>query len=220
MCAVTFELARITGSYDYRTFTRQLLGRGWVLYEICYLVMMLLGLAVIAAAGGSIVEESFSLPYYGGVVGMMACVGFLVFQGTRVIEKFFSMWSLVLYAVYFVLFVWSLSQLGAGGVWGLLTEEIKPGWFLSGIKYAAYNLVLIPALLFCVRHVRTRKEAISAGLLAGPIGIIPGFFFYLAMVSQHPGILEHTVPVNHVLENPGIDFFSVHFPDCPAGHAH
>ena len=199
VCAVTFELARITGSYDYRTFTRQLLGRGWVLYEVCYVVMMLLGLAVIAAAGGSIVQETFKLPYYAGVIGMMAGVGFLVFQGTPVIEKFFSMWSFVLYAVYFVFFVWSLFQLGAGGVSGLVTEEIKPGWFLSGIKYAAYNLVLIPALLFCVRHVQTRKEAISAGLLAGPIGIIPGFFFYLAMVSQHPGVLEHTVPVNHVL---------------------
>ena len=211
VCAVTFELARITGSYDYRTFTRQLLGRGWVLYEVCYIVMMLLGLAVIAAAGGSIVQETFKLPYYAGVIGMMAGVGFLVFQGTPVIEKFFSMWSFVLYAVYFVFFVWSLFQLGAGGVSGLVTEEIKPGWFLAGIKYAAYNLVLIPALLFCVRHVQTRKEAISAGLLAGPIEIIPGFFFYLAMVSQHPGILEHTVPVNHVLEVLGSKIFQFIF---------
>ena len=211
VCAVTFELARMTRSYDYRTFTRQLLGRGWVLFEVCFVVMMLLGLAVIAAAGGSIVQETFQLPYYVGVMGIMAGVGFLVFQGTPLIEKFFSTWSFVLYVVYFVFFVWSLFQLGGGGVSGLVTEEVKPGWFVSGIKYAAYNLVIIPALLFCVRHQQTRKEAISAGLLAGPIGIIPGFFFYLAMVSQHPGILEHTVPVNHVLDVLGSGMFQFIF---------
>ena len=110
VCLVTFELARRTGSYDYRAFTRQLLQRWWFLFEICYLVMMLLGLAVIAAASGSIVEAVFSLPYYVGVIGIMACVGFLVFKGTAVIEKSFAVWSFVLYAIYLVFLVWSLSQ--------------------------------------------------------------------------------------------------------------
>ncbi len=209
VCSVTFELARLTRSYDYRTFTRQLLNRWWFLYEVCYLIMMLLGLAVIAAASGSIIEVVFALPYYVGVVGIMACVGFLVFQGTAVIEKSFAVWSFVLYAVYLVFFAWSLSQFFGDKPHPAL--EIKPGWFLAGVKYAGYNMVVIPALLFCVRHIQKPKEAIGAGILAGPIGMIPAFFFFLATVSQYPDILDQTVPSTFLLKALGSVAFQLIF---------
>ena len=209
VCLVSFELARRTRSYDYRTFTRQLLHRWWFLYEICYLVMMLLGLAVIAAASGSIVEAVFSLPYHAGVIGIMACVGFLVFKGTAVIEKSFALWSFVLYAIYLVFLAWGLSQLFGDKPWPSL--EIKPGWFLAGVKYAGYNMVAIPALLFCIRHIERRREAVGAGILVGPIGMIPAFFFYLAMVTQYPAVVDQTVPANFLLEALGSTAFQVVF---------
>ena len=71
----------------------------------------------------------------------MACVGFLVFKGTAVIEKSFAVWSFVLYAIYLVFLVWSLSQFFGDNPWPSL--EIKPGWFLAGVKYAGYNMVVI-----------------------------------------------------------------------------
>lgn len=209
VCLVTFELARRTRSYDYRVFTRQLLHRWWFLYEICYLVMMLLGLAVIAAASGSIVEGVFSLPYHFGVVGIMACIGFLVFKGTVVIEKSFAMWSFVLYAIYLVFLAWSLSQFFGDKPGPLL--EVKPGWFLAGVEYAGYNMVTIPALLFCIRHIESPREAIGAGILVGPIGMIPALFFFLAMVTQYPAVVDQTVPANFLLGALGSTIFQVIF---------
>ena len=210
VCTVTFELARITHSFDYRTFTRQLLNRWWFFYEFCYLAMMLLGLSVIAAAGGSIIERISSVPYNGGVIGIMFCIGFLVFKGSSFIENILSVWSLILYAVYFILFGYTLSF--------FLTEspppflfEIRQGWAISGIKYAAYNLVVIPALLFCIRHIRTSKEAFGAGILAGPIAMIPAFLFLLAMTNYYPRILNETVPANYILEMIGSLPFQVIF---------
>ena len=196
---VTFELARATRAYDYRNFMRQLLGRAWGLYEVCYLVSLPLVLAVIAAAAGSILEGTFMLPYYAGVIGMMVCIGFLVFKGTSTIEELLSMWSFVLYAVYIALFLWSLSRYGGEILSNLSSKEMLPGWFMGGVKYAAYNLGAVPAILFSLRHVETRKEAIGAGLLAAPIGILPGVFFYLSMVGQYPGILDQAVPANYLL---------------------
>ena len=38
ICVVAFELARITKSYDYRTFLKGILGSAWLLYEIGYLM--------------------------------------------------------------------------------------------------------------------------------------------------------------------------------------
>jgi uncharacterized membrane protein YkvI len=199
VCVVTFELARITETYDYRNFTRHLLGRGWFLYEICYLGQALLVLAVIAAAAGSILEENFSVPYIVGVLGVMIGVGFLVFRGTPTIEKFLSFWSLVLYTVYFILFAWSLYRFG-GQLMGVLSAaEVKEQWYIGGVEYAAYNIGILPAVLFCTRHIVARKEALGAGLLAGPIGMIPGFLFFLAMIAQYPQILGQTVPANYLL---------------------
>lgn len=156
-------------------------------------------LAVIAAAAGAIMSESFGIPYGAGVAAMMALIGFLVFRGTSAVEKFLSVWSLVLYGIYFVFLVWSFSQFGDDITSNLASSEMQPGWIVSGIKYAGYNIGTLPGLLFGIRHIETRKEAVTAGLLVGPIGIIPGVFFYLAMIGQYPEIVSQTVPANFLL---------------------
>ena len=194
VCAVTFELARMTKTYDYRGFTRSLLGRGWWLYEICYIVTMIVVLSVIAAAAGSITRELFATPYLVGVLVMMLAVGFLALKGTALVEKFLSFWSLVLYAVYITFLVACLYVFGDDIASGFALGEVKAGWFRGGIEYAAYNVGPVPAILFTIHHLERRKEALIAGALAGPIAILPGFFFYLAMVGFYPAIVDETVP--------------------------
>ena len=54
-----------------------------------------------------------------------------------------------------------------------------------------YNLAIIPALLFSIRHIRTRGEAIGAGLLAGPIAMIPAFLFFVAMLHKRRRPISH-----------------------------
>ena len=125
------------------------------------------------------------------------------------IEKSFALWSFVLYAIYLVFLVWSLSQFFGDKPWP--STEIKPGWFLAGVKYAGYNMVAIPALLFCIRHIERRREAVGAGILVGPIGMIPAFFFYFAMVTQYPAVVDQTVPANFLLEALGSTAFQVVF---------
>src|SRR5262245_53860172 len=56
VCALTFAFAHATQSYDYRTFFRNLLGPFWILFEIAYLLFIVLILAVFGAAAGAIGE--------------------------------------------------------------------------------------------------------------------------------------------------------------------
>jgi len=199
VCAVTFEFARVFRSNDYRAFFTHLLGRGWILFEICYFLLLLIILAVIAATAGTILEETFALDYTVGVVVMMAVIGFLVFRGSRTIERVLATWSLVLYGVFFTLFIWCMirfsgeigAALGAGG--------IGSGWFVDGVRYAAYNLAVIPAVFFCIKHLETRREAVSAGLLSGLIGIIPAFLFFMAMTGFYPEIVNQPVPATFMI---------------------
>ena len=211
VCAATFEFARVFKAYDYRTFFTKLLGKGWWVYELCYFVLLLIVLAVIASTAGNILNEIFGISYYIGVIGMMIGVGFLVFNGSEAIEKFLSYWSFLLYGIYILFLVACFLNYGDNIGTSLSSGEIKSGWALGGFKYAFYNLGIIPAVLFSTRHIETRKEAIGSGILAGIIGIIPGILLYLAMIGQYPEILNVPVPTNYILGILGARFFQISF---------
>lgn len=211
VCATSFEFARVFRSYDYRSFFMHLLGRGWWLFEVCYFGQLLIVLAVIAAAAGAILRETLALPYVVGVVGMMAAVGFLTFRGSKTIERFLAAWSFLLYGIYVVFFVWCFRAFGDDILASFTRDAVQPGWLVGGVKYAAYNLATVPAVLFCVNHITTRREAVSAGMLAGVIAIVPGLLFFLAMTGQYPAILDRPVPANMLLEILGSRGFQLLF---------
>ena len=199
-CVIAFELARQTRSYDYRSFLQQLLGRFWFLYEIAYLVSILLILAVVGAAAGALLSETFGLSGNIGTVGLLIAIAFLVFKGTEVIEGFLSLWSFVLYGVYLVVFVLSLVRFGPVIHNALTTVPAADGWLLSGFRYGSLQLGIIPAMLFATAHIKERKEAVIAGALAGPIAVLPGVLFFVAMLGHYPTILDRPVPANYILE--------------------
>lgn len=211
VCASSFEFARIFRSYDYRIFFTHLLGRGWFLFEICYFALLIIVLGVIAATAGTILQETFNLNYALGVVLIMSVIGFLVFKGSLLIERVLATWSFVLYGVFILLFALCFSRFGGAIMSNLTVWRTGGGWFLGGVRYAAYNLAVIPAVFFCIRHLESRKEAVTAGLLAGVIAIVPGVLFYIAMSGFYPGILDRPVPANYLLEILGSPFFQLLF---------
>jgi uncharacterized membrane protein YkvI len=211
VCWVTYELARVGGTYDYRSFFKSLLGPGWIVYEWAYVLFMLLILAVIAAAAGALLQETFGVPYWGGVLGMMVAVGGLALAGSRIIERFMTSWSVVLYLAYLALFLWCLTRFSGETATAFSNAELGLGWGKAGVRYAAYNIALIPPLLFSVRHLSTRRETMVAGLLSGPVAMIPGFLFFMAMVGHFPEILQRPVPANFLLETLGSRSFQILF---------
>ena len=199
-CAIGYELARLTRHYDYRQFLQTLMGPAWFLYEIAYLTTVILVLAVVSAAIGSLVSESFGISNSVGSITLLLAIAFLTYKGTDVIEGVMSIWSFVLYAVYISIFVASMMAYG-----DLLGDSFSAapagdGWFLSGLRYGSLQLALLPAMLFATAHIETRREAIVAGLLTGPLFLIPAGLFFLAMVPHFPAIMDRPIPVNYILE--------------------
>ena len=210
-CMIAFELARVTRSYDYRSFLQQLLGRAWFLYEIGYLTAVLLILAVIGAAAGTLLVETFAIPAGVGTIGLLIAIAFLAFKGTQLVEGFLSIWSFVLYAVYLTVFVFSMIKFGPAIAKSLSSTSATSGWVMSGLRYGALQLSLVPAMLFATAHISLRKEALIAGALAGPIAIIPGILFFVAMLGHYPAILERPVPANFMLQMLGSPILQITF---------
>lgn len=207
----TYEFARVHAAYDYRSFFRHLLGRGWVLFEAAYVVLMVIILAVVAAAAGAIMEETFGVPYWVGVAGIMAAVGALAFGGSPLIERFFALWSFVLYAVYVVFFVWCFQRFGGAMAANLAAEPAGHGWAWAGVRYAGYNLAILPATFAALRAHGCRRDALVAGALTGPIAMIPALLFVLAMIGEYPAVLDLRVPSNQILGVLGSRAFQVVF---------
>ncbi len=198
--AIAFEFARITKSYNYRSFFKALLGPLWRLFEIIYLLIVLLVLSVLGSAAGEMLSAALGAPPILGAIILLAAVGALAYSGGKAIERALALWSLLLYGVYAVFFVWVVSRFG-----GTIGETLSSGdvigpWVLDGARYAAYNLIAIGAVLFVLPYLKTRKDALVSGFLAGVLGIIPGILVLLAMLSQYPGIQEDPVPVLSILQ--------------------
>ena len=146
-----------------------------------------------------------------GVVGIMTAVGALVFAGTKMIEGVMAGWSVVLYGAYLVLFFWCMGRFGSQTLEAFGTPLEGHGWGRAGVRYAAYNVALIPPLLFSIKHLKSRSETVIAGALTGPIAMIPGLLFFIAMVGPYPAILERPVPANYLLELLGSRTFQIVF---------
>lgn len=190
----SFELARRARAFDYRAFFRVLLGRGWWLFELGYVALMLVILAVMGAAAGEIAHSLFGLPRLAGSLGMIAATGALLVVGAAGIERFLVASVGYLYLVYLVFVLWCALAFGDRIGEAFAAAPPGDGWFRAGVTYAGYNVATIPAVLFCVRHFGRRREALVAGALAGPLGMLPGVLFYVAMMGWQLDIADQALP--------------------------
>ncbi len=203
VCIVAFEFARSFHTYDYRLFFQKLLGPGWIVFEIAYVAAILLVLSILGAASGELVHNLLNIPALWGTIFLMAAVGILVFYGSSVIEKFLSSWSLILYIAYFALIIWSVVIFGSDISSNITTNQqpdIDMNTLSAGWSYASYNVVVFTAVLFVVRHFNSRSDSFWAGLLCGPLAMIPGFLLIIAMIAHYPNIIETSLPISYLLE--------------------
>ncbi|MEM6633822.1 MAG: hypothetical protein AAF694_29380, partial [Bacteroidota bacterium] len=138
--AVTFELARLTQSFDYRSFIKTLLGRGWWAYEVVYGLGMVLVISVVGSASGEILTEMTGIANIWGILLMCFGVGILAFAGSIWIERILSFWSIALYIFYFVLVVIFMNTYSESIFHALKSPGGDGDWLLGGVKYAAYNV--------------------------------------------------------------------------------
>ena len=195
--ALAFELARLAGAYDYKAWSRNLVGPFWWLVDLLFLSMMLLVIAVMTAAIGEVLQQTLAFPKPLSLVLALACVGFLTWRGSGFIERAKTWGSAALYLGYFAFSVLVLtapvgdtaappppgSGAGAGEV------------VITAVLYVAYNVAVVPAVLFCLHRQTRRSETFASGILSGLAMTIP-FALTLACLLRfpHASVMEAEVP--------------------------
>jgi uncharacterized membrane protein YkvI len=211
VCVVTFLFARATHSLDYRTFFRQLLGPGAIVFEFAYFAFIIVILAVFSAAAGALGAAVFGWPaLYGTLCLMTGIVVFTTFGNTSV-ERLFKWVSILLYATYAAFLLLALVKFGGQIPIGFSRPAASEGWALHGVTYAAYNILGAVVILPVVRHMTSTRDAVTAGLLCGPLAMLPALVFFVCMCAFYPQVGSETLPSDFMLRQMHLPLFQVVF---------
>ena len=204
IAALTYELIRLTKAYDFKTFMKTLGGPLWIVFDIVYLLFMVVIIAVMASATGNIVEQTLGLNYWVGVVAITVVVAILNFYGSRLIERFETLGTVALYAGYIIFAVLVIGTFGknistvfANHDTSFIEGSVSAGKALwSGVLYCAYNLVVMPATFFTIERQTRRVESVVSGIIGGVLATIPWFLTYFAVMCFYPNpdVLGASVP--------------------------
>jgi uncharacterized membrane protein YkvI len=209
VCAVTFCLAHATKSWNYRAFFQNLLGPFWVIFEATYLLFIILILAVFGAAAGAIGSAVLNWPQIAGTCCLIVCISLVAAYGSASVERLFKWVSIFLYGVYGMFVALSFFAFGERIMTNLSTPTPSDGWVLGGLTYAAYNVVGAVIILPVLRHLRSTKNALVAGALAGPLAMIPALLFFVCMIAYFPQIGSEPLPSDFLLRR--LNFPAFHY---------
>jgi uncharacterized membrane protein YkvI len=211
MSVLSFEASRKWNVYDYKSLVRKLIGKGWIGFEIVYLSLAILTIAVMAAAAGEILKDIFSLNYWVGVLVIIFLVALLNFKGEDFIAKMKTIGTIALFIAY-AIFGLSVFFSRSGNVFDAFSftepnfDTVSIGglslivW--TGIVYVGYNLGVYPASFFTLRDLKSRRDSIYAGLFSGVLMTIPWFLTYMAIMAYYPdkSVIGATIPWLKMLE--------------------
>jgi uncharacterized membrane protein YkvI len=201
---LSMEASRYWHVYDYKSLLKKLIGPGWIAYEIVYLLLAVLIIAVMASAAGEILHQTLNFNNWVGVILITLVVGFLNYKGEETIARLETIGSIALFIAYFI---FTFSVFGGKGReimqtfnrWDTSYLSEAPGigillW--TGILYVGYNLAVYPASFFTFKDIHSRKESLIASILSGLMMTIPWFLTYFAIMAYYPdkSVLESTVP--------------------------
>ncbi len=212
VAALTFALARAMNAYDYRSFFQGLFGPGWIAFELAYLVFVILILAVFGAAAGAIGTATFGWPAVAGSILLAVGIVVTTALGAEAVEGLFKFVSILLYGVYALFLILALASFG--GLIGQGFADAPPpsgNWMAGGLTYASYNIVGAVIILPMLRHLTSQRDAVIAGVIAGPLAMLPAILFFVAMMAYYPAIGAETLPSDFLLQQMNLPWFHLLF---------
>jgi uncharacterized membrane protein YkvI len=211
ICALTFLFARRTQSYDYGSFFRNLLGRGAFLFDVAYFCFILVLLSVFGAAAGAIGTALFGWPPIVGVLALMIGIAFFTALGSESVEQLFKYVTIFLYCVYALFLILALAKFPHLVRTGFAKPHSIDGWAVGGVTYTGYNIIGAVIVLPVLRHLTSNRDALVAGILCGPLAMVPALIFFICMAAFYPAISASALPSDYLLVRLNVPVFHFAF---------
>jgi uncharacterized membrane protein YkvI len=191
---LSFEIARLYKAHDYVSFCKVLLRRAWVIYEVVIILGLIIALSITTSVGGTVLEDHFGVPALLGSLAIFGLIVVLSYYGRNIVQKSMMLSVTALFLILGVLMV----QI-AGSHWDAIGTSFsrvdhEGGAVFKGLIYAIGGGGYIPLLLYCATKLKSRSEAVIAGLAAALIAAVPALIFHLGFMTRYPEIIDQRIP--------------------------
>jgi len=204
--AIAFDFARCFQLQDYRAYGKALIGRFWVLYEVGFMISLVLILAIAGSAAGEVLQNSFGVPAGIGVGLMLLIIAVLNYSGREWVEATLTFWGVLMSLLFVTIVVLTVSFQGEqiAATFRAAQLDLSGSWWRGGFQFFLYTVALAPTVIYATDHIESRRQAWGAGLIAGGLTILPGLTFHLTFMAGYPEVLGQSVPTYWILQQLGL----------------
>ncbi|MEM1863346.1 MAG: hypothetical protein QXN10_00370 [Desulfurococcaceae archaeon] len=202
----SLEIARVFKAYDYMTWSKQFLWKFWWLFDIAFIVLAWIVIAVVGAAAGYMLSDIAGIPFPVAAALTIIIVGLLHFFGRRVIEAYWIVGTIGLYIMYFIIWAYILSLKGGQALNNLMAglhQGTASEAAIDGFKYTLYNLCVVMPALQSIDRYRGKSESFIATLLSVILVYGAAIALWLCFMAFYPDVIGMTAPVYDILKAMG-----------------
>jgi len=200
---ISYEFARTFRAYDYASFSRKLLGRYWLGFELIYLIMFALVLAVVASASASLANQYLHVPGISINIILLLLILIVTFYGREWVTRVLAYKAVILCVVFVIYFAAEVSRSSQAIIDQVARDEVRSGWALAAFRYCLYSSVVVPAMLFATRPIQKRREAIASGVISAAVGILPAVLLHTTFAAGYPSVLDKEIPAYTMISSLG-----------------
>ncbi len=183
-------------------------GGDWLgnLMDIVITLFLLGTFTAMVAGGGAIIKEQFNYPFFlGNIIMLVVSMGTTILGLKGIMNAVSSMVPLLLISI-FVLPVYTIYQESFSFLLNLNEVVIMDGpvsnWFLSGLIYVSYNLILSIAVMGPMGAEVQNKKHFKRAAVMGGIGLgLGAFAILLPLLSNMPEIINYEIPLIYITDD-------------------
>jgi len=196
--ATTLYLAVKLKTNNYQALVRSLFGvRLGRIIDVVSMLMLMGGLSVMLSGSGAVFNEHLHAPTWLGIslIILINCVIMLGgLQGVLLVNAVLVPIKIIAICLISLGIILSQSALIQAPAVMEAAQGTNRHWFLSGVLYVSYNMILVIAVLTTLGKSISAKKAIWGGVLGGlGLGFTAGIMC-LAGMTLYPEILNYKVP--------------------------
>lgn len=209
--ALIYEFSRQFNLYDYKSLMKNLIWHGWPIFEFVYILLAIVIIAVVASAGGNLMNQILGVPLFAANVLLIGFIFFVLYFGRGAIERFSVYGTTFIYAAYVTMFGYVLVNNGgealnvlSSGSTAYVDDPKLFAAIKSALIYAGYSLIGFIPPLFLIDRMESRSEAVISGVLSAVMLAIPLVLSYLSLLAYYPNenVMGASVPWLAMLDPP------------------
>lgn len=208
--ALIYEFSRKFNLYDYRSLLQNLIWKFWFLFDIVYILLAVTIIAVVASAGGNLMNQILGVPVFVANIILIGFVFLVLYFGRETLERFSVAGTTFIYAVFALIFVYVLATQGgeaveaiSSGTTSYVADASVGSAVQAALIYAGYSLIGFIPPLFLIDRLKSRSEAVTSGVLSAVMLAIPLLLSYVSLMAYYPNesVMGAAVPWLAVLDS-------------------